>query len=149
MRTWIILLAGLSLAAPAPAREVQLTVYNNDLGLVRDVRDLDLQNGRGSVSIVDVAAQIDPTSVHLKSLSREGGITVLEQNYRYDLASPDRILERYLDSAIEAVLEGGDLHQGREGALDPPAGEGDRSSLPEPARGAHHEADTRLGHPGG
>ncbi len=113
MRTWIVLLAGLSLAATSAARDVQLTVYNNDLGLVRDVRDLDLQNGRGSVAIVDVAAQIDPTSVHLKSLSREGGITVLEQNYRYDLASPERILERYLDASIEAVIEGGDLHQGK------------------------------------
>jgi hypothetical protein len=100
MRTWIALLCGISIAAPAAAREVQLTVYNNDLGLVRDVRDLDLQNGRGSVAIVDVAAQIDPTSVHLVSLSREGGITVLEQNYRYDLASPERILERYLDSGV-------------------------------------------------
>jgi hypothetical protein len=113
MRIWIVFLAGISIAAGASAREIQLTVYNNDLGLVRDVRDLDLQSGRGSVSIVDVAAQIDPTSVHLKSLTREGGITVLEQNYRYDLASPERILERYLDSAIEAVLEGGELHQGK------------------------------------
>lgn len=113
MRAWIVLLSALSLATGAAAREVQLTVYNNDLGLVRDVRDLDLHEGRGSVAIVDVAAQIDPTSVHLKSLSREGGITVLEQNYRYDLASPDRILERYLDASIEAVIEGGELHQGK------------------------------------
>ncbi len=113
MRTWIALLCGISIAAPVAAREVQLTVYNNDLGLVRDVRDLDLQSGRGTVAIVDVAAQIDPTSVHLVSLSREGGITVLEQNYRYDLASPERILERYLDLGIEAVLEGGELHQGK------------------------------------
>ncbi len=113
MRTLILVLGGLMIAAGSSAREVQLTVYNNDLGLVRDVRDLDLEAGRASVRVADVAAQIDPTSVHLKSLSRDEGITVVEQNYRYDLASPDRILERYLDERVEAVLEGGELHGGK------------------------------------
>jgi len=112
MRTLLALLLGMLLVSGAIAREVHLTVYNNDLGLVRDVRELDFPSGRGSVSIVDVASQIDPTSVHLKSLGREGGITVIEQNYRYDLASPERILERYLDAEIEAILEKGDLHSG-------------------------------------
>lgn len=97
----------------ASAREVQITVYNDDLGLVRDVRDVELAAGPGSLSVTDVAARIDATSVHLKSLTREGGLTVLEQNYRYDLASPDRILERYLDAQVQAVLEGGELHEGK------------------------------------
>jgi hypothetical protein len=99
-------------AIPAGARDVQITVYNDNLGLVRDVRDLELSGGRGQVAITDVAAQIDPTSVHLKSLVRDEGIVVLEQNFRYDLASPDRILERYLDQEVQAVLEGGDVHTG-------------------------------------
>lgn len=112
MRVIMILLGGLVLSSTAGAREIQLTVYNENLGLVRDVREIEFAGGRGTVSITDVAAQIDPTSVHLRSMSREGGLGVLEQNYRYDLASPDRILERYLDSPIQAIVEGGDLHEG-------------------------------------
>lgn len=107
----ILLGVGL-LAGSVSARELQMTVYNNDLGLVRDVRELDLANGRSSVSVADVAARIDATSVHLKSADRDGGITVLEQNYRYDLANPDRILERYLDHPVQAILEDGELHEG-------------------------------------
>jgi hypothetical protein len=108
-----ILFISLAMAGGAAAREVQITVYNSDLGLVRDVRDVELPAGSGDLSVTDVAARIDPTSVHLRSLTRDGGITVLEQNYRYDLASPDRILERYLDANVQAVIEGGDLHDGK------------------------------------
>jgi hypothetical protein len=108
-----ILFVSLVLAGSAAAREVQITVYNDDLGLVRDVRDVELPAGAGDLSVTDVAARIDPTSVHLQSLTRDGGITVLEQNYRYDLASPDRILERYLDTGVQAILEGGELHEGK------------------------------------
>ncbi len=102
----------LVLAGGASAREVQITVYNNDLGLVRDVRDVELPAGAGDLSVTDVAAQIDPTSVHLKSLTRDGGITVLEQNYRYDLASPDRILERYLDRPFRWSSKGANCTRG-------------------------------------
>lgn len=117
MRCLAVIAAAATVAASceggsALAREVQVTVYNNNLGLVRDVRDLDLRAGRDTLSLSDVAAQIDPTSVHLQSIDRIGGIAVLEQNYRYDLASPDRILERYLGATVEAVAEGGDLHSG-------------------------------------
>lgn len=113
MRMSMLVLGGLMLASASGAREIQLTVYNENLGLVRDVREVDLAGGRGTVSITDVAAQIDPTSVHLRSMSREGGLAVLEQNYRYDLAGPDRILERYLDQSIQAIVEGGELHEGK------------------------------------
>lgn len=100
-------------AAPGfAARELQLTVYNNDLGLVRDVRDLEVRDGRSTVAVADVAAQIDPTSVHLRGLEAGDDLTVLEQNYRYDLAGPERILDRYLDRGIQAVLEGGEMHEG-------------------------------------
>lgn len=106
MRILIVLFGCLVIAGAAAAREVQITVYNDDLGLVRDVRDLEFPAGGGEVSVTDVAARIDPTSVHLISITRSDGLAVFEQNYRYDLASPDRILERYLDSSVQAILEG-------------------------------------------
>ena len=110
---FLIALGVMTMATTAAAREVQLTVYNDDLGLVRDVREVELPAGRGTVSIADVAARIDPTSVHLHAGDGRGGLDVLEQNYRYDLAGPDRILERYLDATVDALLEGGDLRSGR------------------------------------
>ncbi len=112
MKPLVALAVALSVAGIATAREVQITVYNNDLGLVRDVREIEPPAGGGELSVADVAARIDPTSVHLQSLAREGGITVLEQNYRYDLASPDRILERYLDENVQVVLKDGDAREG-------------------------------------
>lgn len=90
----IILLASLASA-------VEVTVYNQDLGLVREVRPLPLKSGVQELPVTDVAARIDPTSVHFKSLTAPGEVAVLEQNFRYDLLSQDKLLQRYLDREIE------------------------------------------------
>jgi hypothetical protein len=105
---FLVLTAGISLAAGD--RDLRITVYNNDLGLVSDQRILQVPNGQGTVEISDVPAQIDPTSVHLKPL--KGSAEVLEQNFQYDLANPDRILQRYLDQPVEAVVKEGSLKSG-------------------------------------
>src|SRR5262245_60775889 len=65
-------------------RDMMLTIYNGNLGLVRDVREVRLPGGTPEVQFVDVAAQIDPTSVHLRSLSDPASLKILEQNYEYD-----------------------------------------------------------------
>jgi hypothetical protein len=97
-------------AAAAGDRDLRITVYNSNLGLVSDQRSLEMPSGQGTVEITDVPAQIDPTSVHLKPL--KGSAEVLEQNFQYDLANPDRILERYLDQPVEAVVKEGSLKSG-------------------------------------
>lgn len=89
----------LVLASAASATEV--TVYNSNLGVVKEVRPFVLKDGINEVKVEDVAAQIDPTSVHFKSLTAPDAVTVLEQDFRYDLASPDAILNRYLGKEIE------------------------------------------------
>lgn len=103
---------GLLLAGPAVSaeRRLRVTVYNDNLGLVSDQRTLTVGRGQSEVLISDVPALIDPTSVLLRA--EKGGLSVLEQNFQYDLASPDRILQRYLDQQIEVVLEKGDLKNG-------------------------------------
>jgi hypothetical protein len=112
------LLAGLVLAGlPSPAaadesRALSLTIYNRDLGLVRDVRSLSIAAGTDWVDFRDVPERIDPTSVHLKPVDGEP-LAVLEQNYRYDLVSSEKILERYLDAEIKVILEEGRLYEGR------------------------------------
>ncbi len=99
-------------AGPVAAadRELRLTVYNDNLALVSDSRTIQVQAGQSTVELADVPAQIDPTSVHLKPLGSP--LEVLEQNFQYDLASPDRILQRYLDQPVDAALKGGELKSG-------------------------------------
>ncbi len=105
-------LAGAASAADAPAPSVSLTVYNQNFALVKDVRVLDLKQGNQEVRIDDVAASIDPTSVHFAALDHPGAVSVLEQNFQYDLASADRLLDRYLNLDVTAVLKDGTTREG-------------------------------------
>jgi len=89
-----------ALFAAVAASAAEVTVYNSNLGLVKETRPFSLKSGVNEVQVEDVASGIDPTSVHFKSLSDPGGVTVLEQDFRYDLASPDTILNRYLGKEI-------------------------------------------------
>jgi len=91
-------------------RDLRITVYNQDLGVVSDHREISVGAGQSEVEIADVPARIDPTSVHLKP--KGGEMQVLEQNFQYDLAGPDRILERFLDQSVDLILEGGDVKNG-------------------------------------
>ncbi|MCJ7578512.1 MAG: hypothetical protein MUO91_08690, partial [candidate division Zixibacteria bacterium] len=91
--------------APTSA-EVSVTIYNQDLGLVKDVRELEFQKGKSVVKFTDVAAQIDPTSVHFKLVNPSDQVSILEQNYQYDLVSSSKILEKYIDKEIELFTKG-------------------------------------------
>jgi hypothetical protein len=96
--------------AAAQDRDLRITVYNDNLGLVNDLRTLSVEKGIGTIEVVDVPALIDPTSVHL--VPEDGNVEVLEQNFQYDLAGPDRILQRFVDSQVELVLKEGELKSG-------------------------------------
>jgi hypothetical protein len=79
---------------------VMITVYNQNFGLVREVRDLDLRRGPISLEFGDVASSIQPETVHLRALDG-GRLTVLEQNYQYDLLSPQKLLEKYVGRTVK------------------------------------------------
>jgi len=81
--------------------EVSITVYNQNFGLVREVRDIDLANGRVALEFRDVAGQIQPETVAIKSLLGPNQLRVLEQNYRFDLLSPAKLLEKYVGRKIK------------------------------------------------
>ena len=121
---------------PAPAPGVSLTVYSSadpsgfdpqqfvaqqrqgynpnfawqvpGYAIVRDDRVVDLPTGAGELKFTDVAAFIDPTTVSFADLVSAPNTTVLEQAFRFDLASADKILERYVDKtiAVETVKDG-------------------------------------------
>jgi hypothetical protein len=83
------------------SEQVSITVYNQNFGLVREVRSARLGKGRVELSYGDVSAHIQPETVHIKSLSGEGSLSVLEQNYRYDLLTPDTLLKKYLGKTVK------------------------------------------------
>jgi hypothetical protein len=94
---------------PAQARQstadgrehVSITVYNGNFGLVREVRNVDLAPGKVALEFRDVAAHIQPETVHIKSLSSPGALEVYEQNYRYDLLTPEKLLEKYVGKRVK------------------------------------------------
>lgn len=82
-------------------QSVAITVYNQNFGLVREVRDATLTRGQVALEFRDVAAQIQPETVHIRSLGRAGSLRVLEQNYQYDLLSPQKLLEKYVGRMVK------------------------------------------------
>src|SRR5712664_148539 len=85
-------------------QSVNITVYNSNLGLVRETRRLTLPNGLISLRFADVTAQIRPETVHLASLTAPASLRILEQNYQYDLLNPAKLLDKFVGREITLVL---------------------------------------------
>jgi hypothetical protein len=83
--------------------EVSITVYNSDLALVRDVRNLQLARGTGNLRFMDIAATVNPATVHFRSLTEPSQLSVLEQNYEYDLLDPDKLLRKYIGREVTLI----------------------------------------------
>ncbi|WP_033923134.1 DUF4139 domain-containing protein [Sphingomonas sp. 37zxx] len=79
--------------------EVSVTIYNNDVALVQDVRSLDLASGRVRQSFPDVSAQIRPETVSLAV----SDAAIVEQNFDYDLLSPSSLMEKAVGETITLV----------------------------------------------
>ena len=92
-------------------KNVMVTIYNGNLGLVKDVRETRLTAGTTEVQFQDVAALIDPTSVHLKSLTDPRGLAILEQNYEYDLLSSQKLMEKYVGKRVRLYQHDGTHHE--------------------------------------
>ncbi len=87
---------------------VSLTIYNEGSSLVRERRRVELNAGINTLDITDVASQIDATSVTLQA----DGVSVLEQNYLYDMVGGDALLQRYMEKTIEITTEDGSQFTG-------------------------------------
>ncbi len=80
---------------------VSITVYNQNFGLVREVRGLPVGRGLSELEFGDVASSIQPETVHIRAIGRGADIDVLEQNYQYDLLSPQKLLEKYVGRTVK------------------------------------------------
>jgi hypothetical protein len=83
--------------------ELGVTVYNSDLALVRDVRNLQLRQGGSELRFMDIAATVNPATVHFRSLSEPSRLSVVEQNYEYDLLEPEKLLRKYVGRDVTLV----------------------------------------------
>jgi hypothetical protein len=98
---------------PETQQDVMLTIYNGNFGLVKDVRETRLPAGDAEAQYRDVAAQIDPTTVHLRSLTDPDALRILEQNYEYDLLTSEKLLDKYVGRVVHLYQGDGTYHEAR------------------------------------
>jgi len=84
-------------------QSVSVTIYNNDLALVKDQRKVKINSGLNNLALRDVSAQIRPETALLRSLSNPGSFTTLEQNFDFDLLTPQKLLEKYVGKNVSIV----------------------------------------------
>ncbi len=102
MRRFLLVFLALSPAtvlAQSAQGDVHVTIYNNNLALVQDARTLNLNAGRSRQEFPDVSAQIRPETVTLAG----PGIAIVEQNFDYDLLSPDKLMEKAVGQVVTIV----------------------------------------------
>jgi len=83
--------------------DLALTVYNSNIALVRDVRRLNLPTGAFRLKLMDIAATVNPATVHFRSLTEPEKLGVIEQNYEYDLLEPAKLLHKYVGKEVTLV----------------------------------------------
>ena len=86
-------------AATSAQGEVAITIYNNDLALVQDTRTMALPKGRSRQEFPDVSANIRPETVTLSA----GGAGIVEQNFDYDLLTPDKLMDKAVGQTVTLV----------------------------------------------
>jgi hypothetical protein len=80
--------------------DLNVTVYNSNVALVRDVRQLALPGGAFTLKFEDIAATVNPATVHFRSLTEPDKLSVVEQNYEFDLLEPAKLLDKYVGKEV-------------------------------------------------
>src|SRR5216684_2836592 len=86
--------------------DLNVTVYNSNIALIRDVRNLTLPTGTFRLKFMDIAATVNPATVHFRSLNDPEKLGVIEQNYEYDLLEPAKLLHKYVGKEV-TIIRGG------------------------------------------
>lgn len=87
----------------ADQQEVAVTIYNENLALVKDQRKLQLKRGASNLAFRDVSARMRPETALLRSTSTPGSVSVLEQNFDFDLLTPQKLLEKYVGRNVSII----------------------------------------------
>jgi hypothetical protein len=86
-------------SASAADRTLSVTIYNDDLALVQDRRDIEVKDGRQRIEFQDVSAQIRPETVALSAAD----IAIVEQNFDFDLLTPAKLMEKAVGQEVTIV----------------------------------------------
>jgi hypothetical protein len=105
-------LVTMAFTGSADADDISVTIYNSNLGVVHETRDLNFDKGTGRVLFKDVPSLIDPTSVGFELVDKSKSAVILEQNYAYDLVSPEKIYSKYVDRSIDLFDKEGNIFTG-------------------------------------
>lgn len=84
-------------------KAIAVTIYNGNLALVKDTRNVKLKTGLNSLALRDVSAQIRPETALLRSMNAPGSLTLLEQNFDFDLLTPEKLLEKYVGKTVSII----------------------------------------------
>lgn len=87
----------------ADQQEVAVTIYNDNLALVKDVRKVPLKAGASALAFRDVSARMRAETALMRSLSSPGALRVQEQNFDFDLLTPQKMLEKYVGKQVKVV----------------------------------------------
>ncbi|OYY91278.1 MAG: DUF4139 domain-containing protein [Sphingomonas sp. 28-66-16] len=110
MMRWLILTPLLLMPAAAPAQsagetapsaqgDVAVTIYSDGNALVQDTRQMMLPSGVSRQEFKDVSTMIRPETVRLSA----AGTEIIEQNYDYDLLSPQALMQKAVGQTITIV----------------------------------------------
>ena len=83
--------------------EVAVTIYNDQLALVKDLRKIRLESGFNKLAFREVSAQMRPETALLRSLDYPEGFRLIEQNFDFDLLTPQKLLEKYVGKKVRLV----------------------------------------------
>lgn len=79
--------------------DVAITIYNNDVALVQDVRQLPIANGRSRIEFPDVSARIRPETLSFNAADT----AIIEQNFDFDLLTPQKMMEKAVGQTVTLV----------------------------------------------
>ncbi len=87
----------------ADQQSVAVTIYNENLALVKDVRRIALDSGLNRLALREVSGAMRPETALLRSLSHPGSLNLIEQNFDFDLLTPAKLLEKYVGREVRIV----------------------------------------------
>jgi hypothetical protein len=87
----------------ADQKSVAVTIYNENLALVKDTRTIALVPGENRLALREVSGRMRPETALLRSLSHPGAFTLVEQNFDFDLLTPAKLLEKYVGRTVRIV----------------------------------------------
>jgi len=84
-------------------QSVAVTIYNENLALVKDTRRIALDMGANRLALREVSGRMRPETAQLRSLTHPGSLALLEQNFDFDLLTPAKLLEKYVGRNVRIV----------------------------------------------